>query len=141
MGLGVAVVLFAFAGYGPVKTRIFGSPLTELAIYNASGEAGFYPDHVPVGGTGEVQVSITNREGSTVTYRLVVSGDGYATSAIPSITLHDGETWRQNIQFGVERAGTDLEVRFELFRGDVADSVVPYRTVRLYLDGIATPVP
>lgn len=135
--LALAALLFAVGGYGVVKTRLIGAPLTEFALYNASGAAQFYPRTITVGQPAEVRISITNHEHKRLTYRLVVAGAGVAVDPLPQPSLADGETWQGTVRFTVTASGSDLPIRFELYRLDLPTTETPYRLLRLVVAGQA----
>jgi uncharacterized membrane protein len=137
LALGLAGLLFIVGGYDVVKTRLTGVSLTEFALYNADGEARFYPRVVTVGEPTEVQISIANREGKRIAYQIVIAGAGVAVAPLPEITLADGETWREPVHFTVATSGSDLPVRFELYRVDRPAEGEPYRLLQLIVDGQA----
>lgn len=134
-------VLLLAGGAGVVRTRLTGTPLTEFALYNAAGEARFYPRQVPVGAPVTVQVGVTNHEGHAVDYVLSVAGAGAALDPPVAIRLADGETWTGPVRFTVAAAGDDLRVRFELRRDDRAATDPPYRLLQLVVAGTPPPTP
>jgi uncharacterized membrane protein len=131
----IAAALFIFGGYDVVMTRLTGEPTTEMALYNSDGIAQFYPRDITIGDAAEVQVSIANHEGERVQYQLVVAGSGQAVGTMPDLTLADGETWQGPVRFTVTSAGTDLPVRFELYRLDNSTDSDPYRLLILIVNG------
>jgi uncharacterized membrane protein len=132
----LAGLLFAVGGYQAAITRLFGEPLTEFALYNADGEARFYPREVTPGQPEVVQLEITNHEQEEVTYRVLVAGDGVMLDQLADVTLTDDETWRSDIRFTVSEVGERQEVRFELYRADQSPDRGPYRTLTLIVDGV-----
>jgi len=135
--LGIATLLILVGGADVVRSRIMGESLTEFALHNAAGEARFYPREIVVGEPAEVQLSITNREHRTVTYRVAIGGAGVAVETLPEIRLQDGETWTGIVRFTVQSEGENLPVTFELFRTDRSEDAEPYRELRLIVNGIA----
>jgi uncharacterized membrane protein len=132
----VAVALFVYGGFDAVKTRLVGEPTTEFSLFNASGEAQFYPRDIAVGDSAEVQVSIANHEGKRVHYELVITGAGRAQDVLPDLTLDDGETWQGPVRFTVTTAGENLPVQIELYRDDQPTGSAPYRLLTLIVHGL-----
>jgi uncharacterized membrane protein len=130
----LSIVVLAAGGIPVVLNRMAGDHLTEFALYTNQGDTGFYTRQLTVGEPAEVDLSVTNREGKTVSYTVAITGAGHSLDEPPSITLADGETWRQPVRFAVAEAGDNLPVRFELRRTDRSDESEPYRTLQLMVD-------
>lgn len=87
------------------------APLTQVGLVPAPGQARAFV------------ASVTNREGRTVTYRVVVSAPEEALREVP-VTLADGETWRTGLT--VRDKGT-LEVTVY---GGSSQTPASHRSVR-----------
>ena len=131
----LAIALFVYGGFDAAVTRISGEPTTEFALYNADGQAQFYPRDVTIGQATEIQISIANHEGKRVRYEIVVGGAGKAVTVLPDLTLEAGKTWQGPVRFTVTQAGDLLPVRFELYRVDDQADSMPYRTLELLVTG------
>jgi uncharacterized membrane protein len=134
--VGLIVVMLLGGGVPIVLERLATERLTEFALYNAEGEASFYPREVRVGEPVEVRLSVANHEGKTVRYRLVVAGAAAAAEDVRPIALQDGETWSGAVRFVVRQPGERIPVLFQLWRDDQPDAAAPYRELRLVVDGI-----
>ena len=131
----VIVSMFAVGSFDVIKTRITGQPMTEMAMYNSSGEARYYPREIAIGSPAEVRISVANHEGKSVHYVIVVAGAGTAVGTSPDFTLDDGEKWTGPVRFTVNEVGDELPVRFELHDADSTDRQSPHRSLVLVVSG------
>ncbi len=78
---------------------------------------------------GTVKIGVTNDEGHTVGYRLVVLRSGHVNAAW-NVTLPNGDTWQQTMPFD-----SKLSLAANLYR--LPDVTTPYR--RVYTNGDKAP--
>jgi len=116
-----------YISLAPVKTT---EPHTSLYVLNESGGSGAYLDTLSVGETGTVEVGVENYEGRETTYTLV-GATADRTVVSETVTLSEGETWRNEVDVAFDSPGRK-HVVFELYRGESPDtSGEPYRWVEV----------
>ncbi|MFN8633887.1 MAG: DUF1616 domain-containing protein [Chloroflexota bacterium] len=104
---------------------------TELFVLGARGDAESYPRTLRVGEPAEVELGITNREGTAQTYRVELSGDGIAPVLLDGVMVPSGETHQQRVQLRATAPGVDRTVSIKLYRPGLPE---PYRQLQLVVD-------
>lgn len=134
----IAVSLLLLLGSGAVLVyqRLQGNPITEFALYNADGKPEFYPRDLVPGQGATVLLAVTNREKASATYHIVVRADNTQVAAVPDFTVARGAEWRGPVQIRVPVLGEQIPIVFELYRDSDETSHQPYRTLRLFVNGV-----
>lgn len=132
----LAVGLLGYGGFDAVQSRFGRTATTELAIFNAEGQPGFYPREIVPGEFATVMIQVTNHENESMTYTLIVGGDGVAPGGPIVLEIGDGQTWTGTVDFTVGGTGERQEVRFDLYLKVQDSGEAPYRSVSLVVDGV-----
>lgn len=129
-----------------------GEQFTELSLTTedpATNEsvAGGYPEVIPLGESDSVQVGITNDEGETMDYTLVIylqsfeeSGEVRETVRLDSesVTVADGERIVLEPEIRPTIAGEDLKLSYHLYTGTPPGGSAPsddsYRNAHIWID-------
>lgn len=138
----VSLVLLGGSGAVLVYERLQGDPMTEFALYNASGVPEFYPRDLAPGSSATVKVQITNDEGHPQDYRMIVRAGGQQIDRVDNIAVRQGGSWEAPVAIHVPRVGQQIPVLFDLYKQGQPTGSAPYRTLRLFVNGVpATPSP
>jgi uncharacterized membrane protein len=105
--------------------------LTEFYALGAEGFAEHYPREVAPGETFDLRLGVTNREGGTRRYSIVVLSQGQQLAGIDWFTLRDGATWEQAVPLSLPVIGDDQEITILLLLEGQAS---PYRQLRLVVN-------
>jgi uncharacterized membrane protein len=124
-----AVILFA-----PTP----GERLTELYALGSGGLAEDYPASAVVGEPVALTLGIANREGESAEYRIEIRAAGEPVGAVGPISLDDGAVWEQSISFSLLKVSEEQAIEVLLYR-DAGEQ--PYRSLLLWMDGLAQQVP
>jgi uncharacterized membrane protein len=90
--------------------------------------------------SGRLILDIINSEGDEISYRIAIKIDGEpsyiffngeSVEYIESITLADGEEWRQEIGFTPLKTGDNQKVEFILYKDNEAE---PYRSLHIWVN-------
>lgn len=128
-----------------------GEQFTEFAVTTESENgtlvADDYPERVPQGTTTSLYTSITNHEGSTIEYTVVVVLQDVEASEVRTsqqlaqfdVVLTNGETVTRSPSVTPRMAGEDLRLTYLLYRGSGAPTSPPtaenaYRSVHIWVD-------
>lgn len=149
----VAGLLIAGSGIGfAVAGTERGEQFTEFYVASEDPEtgelvAGRYPAEIPRGETRRVQVGITNQEGETMDYTVLVllqsfeAGDVNEVQRLDvfSMTVEDGETRQEPHTIRPGLTGENLRVTYLLYDGPPPGSTSPdtetaYRHVHVWID-------
>jgi uncharacterized membrane protein len=104
---------------------------TEFYVLGPKGIAENYPREVAPGQEMQVQLGISNREGTRARYRVEVRAEGQLLAQLGPIALEDGATWEAALRYALARAGDDQRIDILLFYND---HPTPYRQLRLWVN-------
>ena len=110
-----------------------GAEYTEFYILNSEGTAEKYPSQLRLNVPSSVIVGIANHEQQDVQYDLRVQlSNGTQQSIIYSkhLALADNQKLEQLIELKPDRVGSDMELRFLLYR---AGATAPYQECHLWV--------
>ena len=150
----VVGLVLAGTGIGFAALRVEpGEQFTEFYLVTEdqqTGEyvAGGYPDEIPLGETGQIQVGIANQEGETLTYTAVVllqalgeNGSVTESSTLDtySVRVRENETVVEPHTIRPDMEGTNLRVTYLLYRGSPPEdgqltAASAYRDAHLWID-------
>ena len=106
-------------------------PTTEMFVLGSDGNAQSYPRQLRVGDPIPITIGVTNREGSTERYRIMLSGDSIQGALIGPLSVSDGETTEQTVDLLAVSPGKDQVAQMVLYREGMTE---PYRQLRLVFD-------
>ena len=131
--IGATVVICAVFAYGIALLTLPDSDaaLTEFYVLGANGQAQDYPRETTTGKSMTVTLGITNRVGTAQRYRAEVRSGDKVLAKTDAVTLNDGATWQQPVQYALNTVGDDQVVDIILF---VGDSATPYRILHLMVN-------
>lgn len=127
-----AVVVLSLVGvvYFAVTPAASNDPYTEFYVLGTEGNASDYPTNLSVGESGTVTVGISNHEGESVTYTVVLRLNQEAVAS-RGVTVPAGSTWERQFSF-TRRSPGQQELRILLYRGpSTGNGNEPYRWLRL----------
>lgn len=123
---GLILLGFIVSGGSVLYIMIAPKPVenfTEFYMLGENGKADDYPKSLAVGEHGKVIIGIVNNENITAAYHIQVNMGGYKKSVIGPITLMDGQTWENYVEFFAHEPHEKLKVDFLLFREEMVDGV------------------
>ncbi len=131
------LVLLGFIASGGSIFYIMIAPkpvedFTEFYILGENGKADDYPKSLAIGEHGKVIIGIANHENRTATYNIQVNMGGYKKSVIGPITLMDGQTWENNVEFFAHEPHEKVKVEFLLFREEIVDEGFANKYAQFY---------
>lgn len=132
----VSLLLLGGSGAVLVVERLQGDPMTEFALYNADGRPEFYPRDLVPGTSATVKVQVVNDEGHDQRYRMLVTADAQEIGSVSDIAVPRGGSWEQPVAIHVPALGQQIPVLFELFKQEQPAGSAPYRTLRLFVNGV-----
>lgn len=149
IGLVVATSGIGFAALDADR----GEQFTEFYLLTEDPEtgetiAGEYPDEIVRGEAAPIHVGITNKEGETMNYTVVVllqrfNEEGAVQEVqkvdVYTVTVPDGETLEESRELRPETTGEDLRVTYLLYTGSPPENTTPgtdtaYRQVHIWID-------
>jgi uncharacterized membrane protein len=105
--------------------------LTEFYALGADSLAERYPREVAPGEPFDVRLGVTNREGGTRRYRIVVLAQGRQLAQTEWFTLANDATWEQAVPLSLAVTGDDQAITILL---DAEGRASPYRQLRLVVN-------
>jgi uncharacterized membrane protein len=111
----------------PRESELF----TEFYLLGEDGLAEGFPRELRVGETATVTIGVYNREGVPASYHVEVWQDEEIIQQLEPFDVMPNERFEEPLSFQIQRTGTDIDVRFLLFRSGVDE---PYRTLRLWIN-------
>jgi uncharacterized membrane protein len=107
--------------------------VTEFYVLSADGLVENYPRQVAPDEPMLVLVGITNREGRSGRYRVIMRAGQPAHELAPTdwLTVERDATWQAPLRYTLPRAGDDQAVDIVLFYDDQPE---PYRRLRLWVN-------
>jgi uncharacterized membrane protein len=151
VSVSLAVGTLGFAVLAPPD----GESFTEFYVLSENGEdelvAAEYPDSFTPGEPQQIYTGIENQEGETVEYNVViqlqrVGGSEESPEVIErqeidrfSVALSHNETWVEgrNVSVSGELSGTDLRLKFLLYKDSVPETPAEdtaYRDLHIWID-------
>lgn len=150
------IIGFVIAGAGigvAVLDAERGEQFTEFSLLSEDPETGElvaegYPEEIPRGESETIHVGITNNEGETLEYSVVTvvqsiddSGQIQEVETVDefTVTVQDGETWREPHSLSPTMTGEELRVTYLLYIGSPPENETPtaqnsYRSVHIWVD-------
>ena len=104
---------------------------TEFYMLGAEGQAQDYPRQVTAGQPVTLTVGISNREGAAAVYRIQVKADDQMLTQAGPLSLANGKSWEQALEFTPPTAGDDQQIQIFLEREGQPS---PYRSLRLWIN-------
>lgn len=104
---------------------------TEFYIQDSSGRASNFPDEILVDELFTINMVITNHEGSTVEYSIIVKSADQVIVSVPPFSLINGESFSHSLEFALSNSGNRQMIEFILIRQGYTS---PYRNLHLYVD-------
>lgn len=106
---------------------------TEFYVLGPDGSASEYPTDLSVSESGTVRVGLSNHEGASATYTVVLRLGGERVAA-RSVSLRQGQTWEQNFSFTPDSPGSK-KLQILLYDGESIDGTSePRQRLRLWID-------
>lgn len=128
LALGVAI-----AGAGLYQTLRAPEPrFTEFYLLGREGWSESYMEPDQAAGAARMTIGITNREGETATYRVVIAADDRVHRRLGPVSLVDGERWEQALSLNPSITRRSRRITLTLLR-DGRDA--PYRSLSLRAAG------
>lgn len=126
--LALSVLGVIYVATNPAETT---DPYTEFYALGPDGNASAYPTDLTAGGSGTVVIGISNHEGTTVRYRVVVTWNGSRTTT-RSVRVPDATTREIDLPLRAPSDPGRYRVRFLLYKSGTTDGE-PYRWLRLWI--------
>jgi uncharacterized membrane protein len=127
----VVVALALFLTILTLTTLHPDSDLTEFYITGDRGIAELYPLEAAPGETVVLHVTISNHEGRSMTYSVLILIDGAATMTSQPLVLADGQVWNGDISLTMPETTSLKRVELRLMCGDQS---APCRTLLMQID-------
>lgn len=101
-----------------LTTSATNEPHTEFYVLNETDSASSYPTNLSVDETGVVEVGLSNYEGETVTYTIVLQFDDERIAS-RTVTVQPGESWQHEFSVTPRNSGRQ-RLDIVLYKEDTA---------------------
>ena len=104
---------------------------TEFYLQDNFGRASSFPDEILVDELFTIITGITNHEGRTVEYSVIVKYGDQIISSVPFLSISNGESWNHPVEISIPNAGNQQIIEFILIRQGYPS---PYRNLHIFVD-------
>lgn len=122
------IVLAIGIVYFVISAPMIGERFTEFYILSAEGKAKNYTSKLTYNSPASVIVGVANHEYYPVNYTVEVALDNNVLGDV-LFRLDQNQTWEKKMTFIPDREGTNMELKFWLFKED--DFTIPYRELQM----------